>query len=92
MDENILLATFESAMMHMQKVNKRISFVATVAILVVGLMFCTFMYFLTNYEITAEQVTVDSKDGPANYIGNDNNGEVNNGNGDGQENNDQEEK
>lgn len=82
-----VLVAFESAMMHLQKANKRLAIIAGLCIVLTGLMFGTFMYFLTSYEVTTEQITVDSKDGPANYIGNDNNGDINNGEYNSQEDN-----
>lgn len=87
-----ILAAFESAMMHLQKANKRLTIITIISLILTGAMFCTFMYFLTSYEITAEQITVDSTDGPANYIGNDNNGDINNGFSDSEEDNDKAEK
>ena len=79
MEQDIILASFESALMHLQKMNKRLTIVTIIALLLTGLMFGTFMYFLTSYEISTETISVDSKDGPANYVGNDNNGDINNG-------------
>jgi len=78
MDEkSVSILTMESAMMHLQEANRRLARITMIALTLMFVMFGCFMYFLTNYEISTEEVTVDSKSGPANYIGND--GEINNG-------------
>lgn len=90
--DDVILATFESALMHMQRVNKRLTILAAISILLALTMFGVGIYFFSTFEVTTEQVTVDSSDGPANYIGNDNNGEINNGFSDSEKDNNQKEK
>lgn len=74
---NVSQAAMESAMMHLQKANQRLAVIAGLAVLVMALMFGVFMYFLTDYEISSEQITIDSHEGTANYVSND--GDIING-------------
>lgn len=76
-NEKILLATFESALMHLQKANKRLTIITVTALVLMGLMFGCFIYLFTGFEFTTESVTIDSHEGTANYIGND--GDITNG-------------
>jgi len=87
---NVSLLMLESAMMHLQQTNKRLARITIVALILMGLMFGFFVYLFTSFEITTEDVVVDSDNGNANYIGND--GDIVNGSGQGEEDNDQEEK
>ena len=91
MDEsNISLVMLESAMMHLQQVNKRLARITICALVLSAIMFGFFVYLFTSFEITTEDVVVDSNQGNANYIGND--GEIINGNGNSQEEDIQEER
>lgn len=76
-DKEVSLAVFESALMHLQKANKRLTIIVVIALLLMGCMFGTFIYFFTNFEVSTETVTIDSHQGTANYIGND--GDITNG-------------
>ena len=87
---DISLVTLESAMMHLQETNKRLARITIVALILMGLMFGFFVYVLTNFEVTTEDVVVDSSNGNANYIGND--GDIVNGSGTCEEDNNKEEK
>lgn len=87
MDEKqISIIALESAMMHLQQANKRLTTITIVALTVMAMMFGAFIYFFTSFEVTTEDVVVDSgNNGNANYIGND--GDIVNGNGTSEENN-----
>ena len=87
-DKNISLIALESAMMHLQTVNKRLAIITVIALIFMASMFGFFVYVLTNFEITTEDVVVDSDYGNANYIGND--GDIVNESGTSQEVNDKE--
>ncbi len=89
-DHNISLVMLESAMMHLQKANKRLACITLVALIVMSFMFGFFVYVFTSFEITTEDVVLDSGNGNANYIGND--GEIINGSDPREENDNQEEK
>ena len=75
----VSLAAVESALAFANVINKRLAIVTSIALILVAVMFGSLMYFLTHFEVTGESVVVDSTDGVANYIGNDNNGEIING-------------
>lgn len=87
---NISLVMLESAMMHLQQTNKRLARITICALVLMALMFGFFVYLFTTFEITTEDVVVDSDYGNANYIRND--GDIVNGSGESEEDNDQEQK
>ena len=87
---DVSLVMLESAMMHLQKANKRLATITIVALVIMGLMFGFFIYLFSTFEITTEDVVVDSDIGNANYIGND--GDIINGSGTCEEDNDKEQK
>ena len=89
-DNNISLAVLESCVMHLQQTNKRLAKITIVALVLMAIMFGFFVYLFTSFEITTEDVLVDSDYGNANYIGND--GEIVNGSGTCTEDNNKEEK
>ena len=89
-DKHISLITLESAMMHLQETNKRMARITICALILMGLMFGFFVYLFTSFEITTEDIVVDSDNGNANYIGND--GDIINGSGTCEEDNNQEQK
>ena len=74
---DVSLATLESALSHAQEINHRMAIVTIIALLVMGLMFASLLYFLTGFEVSTEAVTIDSHQGTANYVGND--GDIING-------------
>lgn len=83
LEKNVSIAALESALAHLQEANRRMAAVAITALLVLGLVLGALLYFATNFEFTAESVSIDSHQGTANYIGN--NGDINNGGDQGQE-------
>ena len=87
--EKVSIGTMESALQHLQETNKRLAMITALALIIAGVMFCSLMYFLTNYEIVTQDVTIDSHEGTANYIGND--GDIINGSDQGENNNSAEE-
>ena len=90
MEDKATLAMLESAMMHLQVANKRLARITIAALVLMCIMFGFFVYLFTSFEISTEDVLVDSSYGNANYIGND--GDIVNGSGSCEEDNDQEEK
>lgn len=70
-DKYVSLATFESAMMHLQQANKRLSIITVTALVLMCMVFSMFIYLLYNFDMTAEKVSLKSDKGNANYIGND---------------------
>ena len=86
-DQHISLVMLESALMHLQETNKRLAKITICALILMGLMFGFFVYILTNFEVSTEDVVLDSTNGDANYIGND--GDIINGSDTSEENNDQ---
>lgn len=76
-DKNISLVTLESAMMHLQETNKRLARITVCALILMALMFGFFVYLFTSFEVTTEDITIDSAHSTANYIGND--GDIVNG-------------
>lgn len=84
----VTIGAFDSALTHAQETNKRLGRLLALALLIIAFLGGTVMYFLINYEIVATDVTVDSKQGTANYnyIGND--GDIDNGSGESQNSND----
>lgn len=58
--EKVSIGTMESALQHLQETNKRLAMITALALIVAGVMFCSLMYFLTNYEIVTQDVTIDS--------------------------------
>lgn len=89
-NRNISLIMLESTMMHMQQINKRMARITVLAICLALFMFGFFVYLFTAFEITTEDVAIDSGNGNASYIGND--GDIINGNDNSQEKDNQEEK
>lgn len=89
-NHNVSLIMLESAMMHLQQANKRLARITICALVLMALMFGFFVYLFTAFEVTTEDVSVDSGSGNANYIGND--GEIVNGIDNGQETDNQEER
>lgn len=89
-NSNVSLIMLESAMMHLQQANKRLARITICALVLMTLMFGFFVYLFTAFEITTEDVVIDSSNGNAGYIGND--GEIINGSGNSEEADDQEEK
>lgn len=77
-EKDISYAAYESAMMHMQKINKRLTILIGIVLVFAIMVLASVVYFLSTYEITTESVDLDSQNGAVNYIGNDNNGEINN--------------
>lgn len=77
MEEKIPYIAHEGAMARMERTVKRL--IITVAILAIMLFACNacWLYAWCQYDYEGSAVTVDGKDGNANYIGND--GEINNG-------------
>ena len=88
--ERVSLVMLESAMMHLQKANKRLTIITICSLVCMMLMVCFLAYLFTGFEINTEDVLIDSDYGNANYIGND--GDIINGESTCEENNDQEEK
>lgn len=70
-DKYVSLATFESAMMHLQQTNKRLAVITIISLVLMCMVFGMFIYFLHGFNITAEDVSLKSDKGNANYIGND---------------------
>lgn len=89
-DKQVSLVVLESAMMHLQETNRRLARITICSLILMCIMFGFFVYLFTTFEITTEDVTVDSGNGNANYIGND--GEIINGSGTSEEDNNQKEK
>lgn len=89
-DKYIPLAALESAMLHLQETNKRLARLTVLALVAMLVMFGAVIYFFTAFEVTTEDVVVDSDQGNANYIGND--GSIVNESGQSEEDNDKEEK
>ena len=58
--------------------NRRLTYTIVFLIVVIFMIVATGIWFLNQYDIAYETVTVDSTDGVANYIGND--GSITNGN------------
>lgn len=58
--------------------NRRLTYTIIFLICVIFMIVATGIWFLNQYDIAYEAVTVDSTDGVANYIGND--GSITNGN------------
>ena len=87
---NISLVMLESAMMHLQQTNKRLARITICALVLMMFMFGFFVYLFTAFEITTEDIVIDSSNGNANYIGND--GDIVNGDDNSQEENDQKER
>lgn len=76
---HVSIAALDSALTHLQEANKRLARLFALSLVINILLFGTVFYFLMNYEIVAQDVQIDSKDGIANYnyIGND--GDIDNG-------------
>lgn len=71
---------FEGAQARMERVNNRLFKVIIALIIVLVLSNALWLYAWTRYDYTSDAtVTVDGKDGIANYIGND--GDITNGEG-----------
>ena len=88
--KDVSFVTLESAMMHLQETNKRLARITVLALLLMSFMFGFFVYFLCSFEISTEDVVVDSNNGNANYIGND--GDIVNESGTSEEDNNKKEK
>lgn len=58
--------------------NRRLTYTIIFLIVVIFMIVATGIWFLNQYDVAYETVTVDSTDGVANYIGND--GSITNGN------------
>ena len=91
MDEkSISLIAMESALMHLQQANKRLAVITIVTLVIMSMMLGAAIYFFTQFEVSTEDVVVDSSgNGNANYIGND--GDITNGIGMSEENDNQKE-
>ena len=73
----VSIAVLDSALTHLQEANKRLARLLALALIILAVVLCGVLYFLTNYEITSSSVNLDAYDGPASYIGND--GDIDNG-------------
>ena len=71
----------EGVVVHFERVNKRLSIILAIVIALLFLSNCAWLYAWMQYDYsssaTTETITIDGKDGVANYIGND--GDINNG-------------
>ena len=74
----------ESSVARFERMNKRLSIILAIVIALFFLSNCAWLYAWMQYDYTSNAtVTVDGKDGVANYIGND--GEITNGSDSGAE-------
>ena len=80
---NVSVAALDSVIAYCREVNRRLAIIAGVALFAMILMVGGFVYFFTHFDLVAETVTLDTHEGAATYIGNDNNGDITNGSGSG---------
>lgn len=86
--ENIPFVVFENAIARMERIIKRLVIALILSVFLIFLSNVAWLYAWMQYDYsssatTTETVTVDGKDGIANYIGND--GEITNGENNGAE-------
>ena len=78
---NVPYVVYESAQNRMEQINKRLLIALIITVILVFISNLAWLYAWCQYDYSSEEtsneVTVDGKDGIANYIGND--GDINNG-------------
>lgn len=68
----------ESMMARLERINRRLLYALIVAIIMIFASNLAWLYFFNQFEYSAEEtITIDGKEGVANYIGND--GTITNG-------------
>lgn len=82
--DNIPYVVFEAEITRMERTTKRILVALVISIVIIFASNALWLYAWLQYDYSSsETVTVDGKDGVANYIGND--GDINNGTNSGEE-------
>ncbi len=82
--DNIPYVVFEAEITRMERTTKRILVALVISIIIIFASNALWLYAWLQYDYSSsETVTVDGKDGVANYIGND--GDINNGTNNGEE-------
>jgi hypothetical protein len=83
-NDSVPYIAFESMMARQERHIRRLIFALVVAVLLIFISNLAWLYFFNQFEYSSEKtVTVDGKDGVANYIGN--NGTITNGENSGEE-------